>query len=73
LRAVDLTAVDPCAGYLFREHGDPDAGWKLVQTRAVCERRPHRGAFLPEMVTITFADGTERFFNPDDQVEIGPP
>jgi len=35
-----------------------------------CELRPHEGSFLPEVCTVIFTDGTERYFNPDDQVEI---
>jgi hypothetical protein len=70
IRAVDLTNRIP--GYLFREHGDGDDAWKQVKTRAVCELHPHEGSFLPEVVTATFTDGTERYFNPDDQVEIRP-
>ena len=33
---------------------------------------PHEGKFLPEVCTVKFTDGTERYFNPNDQVEIGP-
>jgi hypothetical protein len=33
---------------------------------------PHEGSFLPEVCTVKFADGTERYFNPNDQVEIRP-
>ncbi|MGA7054855.1 MAG: hypothetical protein WBZ37_27015 [Mycobacterium sp.] len=73
MRAVDLTAVNPpAAGYLFRDYGDRDHAWKLVKTWVICELAPHEGAFLPAVVTVKFADGTVRFFNPDDQVEIGP-
>jgi hypothetical protein len=38
----------------------------------VCELAPYEGDFLPEMCTVTFTDGTERYFNPNDQVEIRP-
>jgi hypothetical protein len=36
----------------------------------ICELRPQDGRFLSQMVTVKFADGTERWFNPDDQIEI---
>jgi hypothetical protein len=69
LRAGDLAGFDPTAvGYLFREHGDSDDAWKLVETRPIWLL-----TFLPEVVTVKFADGTERIFNPLDQVEICPP
>jgi hypothetical protein len=32
---------------------------------------PDKDGFLPEEVTVTFANGTVRVFNPDDQVLIG--
>jgi hypothetical protein len=70
MRAVDLTNRMP--GYQFREHGEGDDAWKKVKKRAVCELHPHEGSFLPQVVTVTLADGTERYFNPDDQVEIRP-
>jgi len=70
MRAVDLTNRSP--GYLFREHGEGDDAWKRVKARVVCEARPHEGRFLQEVCTVTFTDGTERYFNPDDQVEIRP-
>ena len=59
------TNEDLCR-YLFREHGENDDAWKLVVKSPICELRPHDGGFLPEMVTVKFDDGTERFFNPDD-------
>ena len=62
---------DPCR-YLFREHGENDDAWKLVRKSPICER-PDDGGFLPEMVTVKFDDGTERFFNPGDQVETRRP
>ncbi|MGA8125412.1 MAG: hypothetical protein WBS15_17065 [Mycobacterium sp.] len=70
MRAVDLTNRSP--GYQFREHGEGDDAWKRVKARVICESRPHEGGFLPEVCTVTFTDGTERYFNPDDQVEIRP-
>ena len=70
MRAVDLTNRLP--GYLFREHGEGDNAWKRVKTRVVCESSPHDGSPLPQMCTVKFTDGTERYFNPDDQVEIRP-
>ncbi|HWF70099.1 MAG TPA: hypothetical protein VG187_11130 [Mycobacterium sp.] len=70
MRAVDLTNRIP--GYRFREHGEGDDAWKQVKTRVVSELHPHEGSFLPEVVTVKFTDGTERYFNPDDPVEIQP-
>ena len=70
MRAVDLTNRSP--GYLFREPGEGDDAWKRVKERVVCESRPHEGSFLPEVCTVTFTDGTERYFNPEDEVEIRP-
>ncbi|WP_428338452.1 hypothetical protein [Mycobacterium sp.] len=70
LRAVDLTNRLP--GYQLREHGEGDDAWKRVKSRVVSELSPHDGSFLPEICTVKFTDGTERYFNPDDQVEIRP-
>ena len=70
LRADDLTNRLP--GYQLREQGEGDDAWKRVTTRVVSELAPHDGSFLPEVCTVKFADGTERYFNPDDQVEIRP-
>ncbi|WP_292989581.1 hypothetical protein [Mycobacterium sp.] len=70
LRAVDLTNRLP--GYLLREQGEGDNAWKRVKTRVVSELAPHDGTFLPEVCTVQFTDGTERYFNPSDQVEIRP-
>jgi hypothetical protein len=33
---------------------------------------PERDALLPPEVTVIFTDGTERVFNPDDWILIGP-
>jgi hypothetical protein len=68
MRAVDLTNRAP--GYLFREFGEGDDAWKRVKSRVVCELHPHDGHFLPEVCTVMFTDGTERYFNPNDPVEI---
>jgi hypothetical protein len=68
MRAVDLTNRAP--GYLFRELGEGDDAWRRVRSRVVCELHPHDGSFLPEVCTVTFTDGTERYFNPNDPVEI---
>ena len=70
LRAVDLTNRLP--GYQLRECGEGDDAWKRVKTRVVSELAPYDGDFLPEVCTVTFTDGTERYFNPNDQVEIRP-
>ena len=63
---------DPCR-YLFREHGEDDDAWKLVVKSPICGLRTHDGGFLPEVVTVKFDDGTERWFNSDDQVETRRP
>ncbi len=68
MRAIDLTNRLP--GYFVREYGEGDDAWKRVRTRVVCELHPHDGSFLPEVCTVSFTDGTERYFNPEDQVEI---
>jgi hypothetical protein len=70
MRAVDLTNRLP--GYLLRECGEGDDAWKRVKTRVVSELAPYEGGFLPELCTVKFTDGTERYFNPDDKVEIRP-
>jgi hypothetical protein len=70
LRAVDLTNRLP--GYQLREYGEGDNAWKRVTTRVVCELAPHEGGFLPELCTVKFTDGSERYFNPNDKVEIRP-
>jgi hypothetical protein len=70
LRAVDLANRLP--GYQLREYGEGDHAWKRVTTRVVCELAPHEGGFLPELCTVKFTDGTERYFNPNDKVEIRP-
>lgn len=69
-RARDLCKLneEPCR-YLFRGYGDGDDAWKLVLISPICELRPHGGEFLPEMVTVKFADRTVGLFNPGDQVE----
>lgn len=73
-RAVDLAKLneEPCR-YLLREQGEDDDAWNLVVKSPICELRPEGGKFLPEMVTVKFGDGTERWFNPDDQVETKAP
>jgi hypothetical protein len=70
MRAVDLTNRLP--GYQLREQGEGDTAWKRVKTRVVCESAPYEGGSLPEVCTVIFTDGTERYFNPSDQVEIRP-
>ncbi len=73
MRAVDLTAVPPSAvGYGFRKYGAPDDAWKLVTTRVFCGYRRGDDGRVSELVTVRFADGTQRLFNPEDEVEIGP-
>jgi hypothetical protein len=70
MRAVDLTNRLP--GYQLRECGEDDDAWKRVKARVVSELAPYDGGFLPELCTVKFTDGTERYFNPNDQVEIRP-
>jgi hypothetical protein len=71
MRAVELARLneEPCR-YLFREYGEDDDARNLVLQSPICELRPQDGRFLPQMVTVKFADGTKRWFNPDDQIEI---
>jgi hypothetical protein len=68
MRAVDLTNRLP--GYLVREYGEGDDAWKRVKSRVICELPPYEDTFLPQVCTVKFTDGSERYFNPDDQVEI---
>ena len=70
MRAVDLTNRIP--GYFVREYGEGDDAWKKVKARVICELAPYQDSFLPEVCTVKFTDGTERYFNPNDQVEIRP-
>lgn len=69
VRARDLAFRDP--GYLVREYGEPDDAWKQVKSPVICELRPDEGSLLPEVCTVEFTDDTERYFNPDDWVEMG--
>jgi hypothetical protein len=59
--------------YLFKGLDDDDSAWNLVHQRPICRLvpSPDKDGFLPEEVAVIFADGAERFFNPDDQVLIG--
>ncbi len=78
---MDLTNFD--WPYWLQVSEDEDSPWKLVQERARCEMHPSRlppeevaalgkGArFLPQTVTVTFADGDIRILNPNDTVEYG--
>ena len=70
MRAVDLTNRLP--GYQLREYGEGDDAWKRVKTRVVSELAPYEGGFLPELCTVKFTDGTERYFKHNDKVEIRP-
>lgn len=78
LKAGELAGVDTLdGGYLLRSVDDAPDDWRLVTTRVPPgELWPNRGgpgsAFLPPLVTVTYADGSDRVFNPDDQVEIKP-
>jgi hypothetical protein len=82
MTALSLTSIDPDGEYMLRESGDEDSAWKLVQTRAHGERwfdklpsdapgEPEKTVWLPEVVLVRFTDGTERYFNPNDPVEVG--
>lgn len=59
--------------YLFKARDD-DRQWNLVNERPICRmvQTSKRDALLPPEVTVKFADGTARIFNPDDWVLIGP-
>jgi hypothetical protein len=70
MRALDLTNRIP--GYFVRAYGEGDDAWKQVKARVICESQRHEGETLPDVCTVKFTDGTERYFNPHDQVEIRP-
>jgi hypothetical protein len=72
LDASDLAGASP--PYLLKGLDDDDLAWNLVQRRPVGRLvpSPEKDGFLPAGVTVTFADGTVRFFKPGDQVLIGP-
>jgi hypothetical protein len=58
--------------YLFKALDDDDSAWNLVREIPTCRLVPDKDGFLPPVVTVNFADGTVRLFNPDDQVLVGP-
>ena len=79
--AMELTNFD-WPHWLQVSEGE-DSPWKLVQERAGGEMYPSRvppeevaaigkrAAWLPQTVTVTFADGDIRVLNPNDTVEYG--
>jgi hypothetical protein len=73
LRAGDLSS-NGNPPYLFKARDDDDSQWNLVNARPIYRLvpTPDRDAFLPPEVTVMFADGTARLFNPDDLILIGP-
>jgi hypothetical protein len=72
LKVSDLAGASP--PYLFKGLDDDDSAWNLVRERPIGRLvpSPDKDGFLPEEVTVRFADGTVRVFNPADQVMIGP-
>jgi hypothetical protein len=63
----------PC---LLRSQDDGPDAWCLITEHPKTELRPNNtgvgGPFLPEILTVTYADGTERCFNPEDWFEVKP-
>jgi hypothetical protein len=53
---------------------DDDTAWNVVSRRPICglTPSPERDVFIRPEVTMVFANGTGRVFNPDDQILIGP-
>jgi hypothetical protein len=65
---------------LMRSSDEANSPWKWVDTREYETRQETLPAISPgaeerlvciECVVITFDDGTQRIFNPADEVEIG--
>lgn len=73
-RTTVLSLTNSDGGYLLKAPGEDDSEWNLVSQRVVCTLMPNpdRTGFLPELCTVTFADGTQRVFNPEDWVDVGP-
>lgn len=57
--------------FLMREWGQGDDDWVEVAHAGPGKLRPQDGALMPNMVTVTLADGDTRFFNFDDHFEVG--
>ncbi|MEM6110692.1 hypothetical protein AAHS21_31420 [Mycobacterium sp. 050272] len=69
MRADDLGDIEP--GYFLRAAGESDADWNQVHTRVIRQLMPApAGMKGVESVPVKFIDGTERVFNPGDEVEI---
>ena len=83
MTAADLKAMDHHEAYMVREFGQDDSAWQLVRPPTGTEHRPvHMPSDIPgepdrtvwlDSVTVPLADGTKRFFNPTDEVEVRPP
>ena len=84
MTAIQLTHLDARKPYMLRELGQDDAAWQLVRLRSTIAA--HRPEQLPsdiagepdktlwlDSVTVVLSDGTERLFNPTDQVEVRAP
>ena len=69
-----LSASDlPGCGVPYLLRPVDEDNWHLVKQRPIHRLVPLPGeGFLPQEVTVTLADGTERMFNPQDQVLVGP-
>jgi hypothetical protein len=72
LRAIDLTNAG--TPYLLKGLDDDDSDWNLVETKPIGTLTPNLGAAGShlEVVTVTFDDGSVRWFEPHEPVLIGP-
>jgi hypothetical protein len=83
MTADNLKAWDHHEAYMVREFGQDDSAWQLVRPPTGTDRRPVRmPSDIPGGpdrtvwlvgVTVPLADGTERFFNLTDEVEVREP
>jgi hypothetical protein len=72
LRAIDLTNAG--TPHLLKGLDDDDSDWNLVETKPIGTLTPNLGAAGShlEVVTVTFDDGSVRWFEPHEPVLIGP-
>jgi hypothetical protein len=66
MRASDLPGWR--APYLLKALDEDNSAWNLVSETPIGRLvpSPDKKGFLPEEVTVIFADGTVRLFNPQD-------
>lgn len=72
-RAVQLTNYPP--PYVLKGVDEPDSEWNLVERQPIATLVPSPGGsgFLPQTVTVTYADTSVRVFESDhDQVLVAP-